>query len=398
MRSFFFSACLATTICTAMAIAQSPVAYVYVAEDTSDTTTTSPIAAYAASSDGSLTQIKGSPFTQVSGIMGGTNGTHFITVDMNGTTTHQYLHVYDVASDGVIGEEVSKQDLHEWCGSDGPAEFDHTGQYVYVLESQPCGGGYLSFALSKSGELTFKGSFVEGSSPFYSLPVFSGNDNFAYNFTPSADSQEPCPTNSFIGLGREGSGALENIGFSETDPTPPAGYQVFQQGLVTDDPTNHLASVIYSQDGLCGQNGFTPNALASYTVESNGDLVSTNTWENVAQLDGYLGSGAGIKLNAAGNILAVTVGAGIQFFHFNGAAPITPFTGTGIVGTSGDIDTMTWDNDNHLYALDGKSGKLYVYTATTTTAVEAPGSPYLPPNNCTSGGCWPQNLIVRRIP
>ena len=130
MRSFFFSACLATTICTAMAIAQSPVAYVYVAEDTSDTTTTSPIAAYAASSDGSLTQIKGSPFTQVSGIMGGTNGTHFITVDMNGTTTHQYLHVYDVASDGVIGEEVSKQDLHEWCGSDGPAEFDHTGQYV----------------------------------------------------------------------------------------------------------------------------------------------------------------------------------------------------------------------------------------------------------------------------
>ncbi len=112
-------------------------------------------------------------------------------------------------------------------------------------------------------------------------------------------------------------------------------------------------------------------------------------------LAGYIAIGdAGMKLNASGNILAVAVGTGIQFFHFNGAAPITTFTG--VIGTSGYISTMAWDADNHLYALNGRSGKLHVYTATTTSVVEAPGSPYLPPNNCASG-CQ-QTLIVRRLP
>ena len=101
-----------------------------------------------------------------------------------------------------------------------------------------------------------------------------------------------------------------------------------------------------------------------------------------------------MKLNTDGNILAVTVGTGIQFFHFNNAAPITTFTG--IIGTSGYISTMTWDGANHLYALNARSGKLHVYTATGTSIVEAPGSPYVPPNNCSTG-CQ-QTLIVRRVP
>src|SRR6185437_15038824 len=113
------------------------------------------------------------------------------------------------------------------------------------------------------------------------------------------------------------------------------------------------------------------------------------------QLAGFTPPGGGtMKLNAAGTILAITVGTGIQFFHFNGASPITAFTG--IIGTSGYISTMAWDGYNHLYALNAKSGKLHVYTATATGVVEAPGSPYLPPNNCSTG-CQ-QTLIVRRIP
>ena len=133
MRSFFVSAFLLTTICAGVAIAQSPVAYVYVAEDQTSASTSSPISVYAASSAGKLTQIKGSPFTQTSGTMVGTNGTYFVTVDQNDSTSHQYLRVYHVASNGVIGEEVSKQDLHEWCEMDEGGELDHTGQYVLSL-------------------------------------------------------------------------------------------------------------------------------------------------------------------------------------------------------------------------------------------------------------------------
>jgi hypothetical protein len=200
-------------------------------------------------------------------------------------------------------------------------------------------------------------------------------------------------------MGRESSGALQNISFSETDPTPPAGYQMSQVGLnlLTDDPTNHLASLVQWGNGPCGGSGGGAG-LASYTVQSNGDLVSTNTWENMPQLAGFLALGGGaMKLNPAGTVLAVTVETGIQFFHFNGAAPITNFTG--VIGTTGFISTIAWDNDNHLYALNGRSGKLHVYTVTKTGVVEAAGSPYLPPHgSCTAGGCSPQNLIVRSIP
>ncbi len=70
--------------------------------------------------------------------------------------------------------------------------------YVYVLEDQQCGGGYLSFALSKAGDLTFKGALAGG--PFYVLPKFSGNDKFAYTFVPNEYSDDACPTQTFLGL------------------------------------------------------------------------------------------------------------------------------------------------------------------------------------------------------
>ena len=392
MRSLVFSVCLA--ICSGAAAAQT-VAYVYVAENRPSATATSPITVYAASSTGRLTQISGSPFKQTTGTMSGTNGSHFITVDQNSTTTHQYLHVYNVGSNGVIGGQVSKYDLHNWCEMDGGAEFDHSGQFVYVLDASSCGGKYQSFKLSKSGFLTFEGSLDVGDPSCLTLPKFSGNDKFAYTFAPTPTSDFPCPTSAFVGLGRDSSGALQRIGFSETDPTLPSGYQATQTGRVSPDPTNHLAALVeFLNGGPCGDSGV-EDRLVSYTVQTDGSLVSTNSWDSLPSLAGFTPPGGGqIKLNAAGTILAVTAGTGIQFFHFNGAGPITPFTG--IIGSSGYISMMSWDKANHLYALNARSGRLHVYTATSTGVVEAAGSPYLPPNTCATG-CF-QSLIVRSTP
>jgi len=395
MRCSLLAAFLLTTAITGVAAAQS-VAYVYVAENRPSATATSPITVYSATSAGKLAQIAGSPFKQTVGTMSGTNGSHFITVDQNFTTTHQYLHVYKVASNGVIGSQVSKYDLHNWCEMDQGAEFDHTGQFVYVLDAQSCGNALQSFSLSSSGYLTFRGSLtLPNGGPFFQKPpVFSGNDKFAYTQIPSDGSDAPCPTTSLIGMGRESSGALQRIGFSETGPTPPAGFITSQTELLTNDSTNHLASVVEFQEGPCGESGI-QQRLASYTIESNGNLVSTNTWDKMPLL-GASGVGVDMKLNPAGNILAVAIATGVQFFHFNGAGEITPFTG--IIGTSGFISTMSWDKSNHLYALNGRSGRLHVYTATATKVVEAPGSPILPPNNCTTtGGCPFQKLIVRSV-
>ncbi|HTW60694.1 MAG TPA: hypothetical protein VMD55_02735 [Terracidiphilus sp.] len=399
MRSVLASVCLVTATCTGVALAESPVAYVYVAEQGPNQITTGPIFVYAASSAGKLTEIKGSPFTQAqtTGYLIGTNGTHFLAVDANPQTSHQYQRSYDVSSDGAIGDEVSTVDLHEWCDTDDGGKLDHTGQYVYVLDAGECGGNMQSFSISKTGQLSLIGN--TGSSaddaPIFALPVIAGNDMFAYTWNNSSDTA--CPNEVFSLMTRESSGALENdSSFTETDPAPPAGDQAYQYfpGLATDDPTNHLATVVYFGDnGDCND---TQPQLASYTVENNGDLVSTNTYQDMP----YPAQPTinQVILNPAGNILAVSTGTGIQFFHFNGASPITPFTG--IIGTSGYISTMSWDKDNHLYALNALSGRLHVYTASSTGVVEAPGSPYNLPycgyaHNATN---CPQTLIVRRIP
>ena len=85
----------------------------------------------------------------------------------------------------------------------------------------------------------------------------------------------------------------------------------------------------------------------------------------------------------SGKYLAVGGTSGLQLFHFNGANPITKFTG---LITTDPINQLFWDNSNHLYALSQNSGKLFVFTVTSSGAKEAPGSPY----SITS----PINLIV----
>jgi hypothetical protein len=383
--------CLALS--TGAAFAASPVAYVYVAEDA--TVSSSPITVFSATSSGKLTHVKGSPFTLKSQeTLVGTNGTHLVTID--NTPGTPYLRSYDVASDGVIGKEVSSFALHTWSYWGGSAELDHTGHSVYVYTTR---GDYslLNFSLSKSGDLAFQGIANNAYEP--GLPAIIGNNKFAYGFNNyCGDGGNGCDCgspNQFVALNRESNGSLEGIAFSETDPIaqPGTGNYYYPAGAITNDATDHLAVVVNVANGPCELDA--PNQLASYTVGSQGDLVSTNTWENMPVLpNSYLGP---IALNPAGTILAVAEGTGTQFYLFNGAAPITPLTG--IIGISGAIAAMAWDKDNHLYALN-TSGKLHVYTATKTSVVETPGSPYEGIPYCGSTGninCS-QTLIVRSAP
>jgi hypothetical protein len=140
--------------------------------------------------------------------------------------------------------------------------------------------------------------------------------------------------------------------------------------LITDDPTDHLAIALYAEkDAPCG----TTKApqLGSFTADSKGNLTTTNTSANMPSV----ASGINVmRMSPSGNLLAVATGTGVQIFHFNGSSPITKFTG--VIGTTGFIRDLQWDKSNHLYAINGASGNLHVYTITTTTAVEAAGSPY----------------------
>jgi WD40 repeat protein len=397
--------CLLAAPCTDTASAQ--VAYVYVQ-------TAKGVNLYDASSTGKLSLVSGSPF-QTTGQMIGSNGTHFITLGTD------YVHSYPIASNGALKEQVSEINTQSYsdadCGTTAGAVLDHTGQYLYVS----LGGGSLppdsgqgaatscdalqTFSIGKSsGELTFKGatSFgsVQGSTSFAPLPTFSGNGAFAYEilccYSDSGDSL-------LTGFSRESSGALTNSDplvpdnapaaqqpgwFYQPVPErltgePPPLYPVASATDIAADSTNHLAVLVcpvQPEPSGCWDGTSYPYQLASYTIGSKGQITSTNTWENMPTLP--LAASAcddgcptiGMTISPSGKILAVSVATGVRFFHFNGAEPITEFTG--IIGTSGYISSMQWDNSNHLYAVNGASGKLHVYTVTTSSAVEAAGSPY----------------------
>jgi len=365
-------------------MASAQVARVYAQDGTS-----APIYAYNSSSTGKLTTISGSPFKETIGLLVGTNGTHLITMG------NWYVHSYKVSSTGALGAQVSEINtqlyLPAGTGSAFNAELDPTGAYVYVMfNTSCCDVDILTFEVSTSGALTFKGSTSKGQ-VYGGPPAVTGNNKFAYALTLDAGQFLDF---SLAAFSRESTGVLNAISASETNPTPgPAGtYSIMSDAA--SDPTNHLAVVVMPYNGTIVNGaiiGYGPQQLASYTVGTQGDTVSTNTWADMPMLPLQYGTSMAIlRINQTGKILAAGAGPGVQFFHFNGAAPITTFTG--IIGTSGFISTMGWDKDNHLYALNAASGKLHVYTVTSTKVVEAPGSPYSNIPYC--GGCQ-QTLVVR---
>jgi hypothetical protein len=377
------TALLPVVLCSS-AFAASPVAYVYVQPPVGGTTTTAPIHVYSAASDGKLTQIKDSPFTQTTGNIIGTNGSFLVTEGSG------YVFSYAVESSGGIGKLVSKINTSLYTGSKcgtsefvntGSGEFDHTGKYVYIslgTLSEAC-ELVQTYAVSKTGELTFQGK-TDADNWWTDRPVVTGNNEFA----ESLSSHNGITCCNFTAFSRESStGVLNVIKATETDPTPnPSSDEALVP--VTDpspDPTDHLAVAVWPENGGTFQ-------LASYTVNSHGDTISTNTWENMPSL---LESAHQLKLDPTGKYLAVATGTGVQIFYFNGAKPISKFTE--VVGTSGYIATMAWDGSGHLYAINGDSGKLHVYEGTTKSVKEVSGSPY--DNACGTDDC---TLIVRIIP
>jgi hypothetical protein len=376
MRPICLIACL-TMLCTCTALAQE--AYVY------DYIPNKGVYAYDASSTGKLTLIKGSPF-KTAGQMVGTNGTHFVTSDSTS------VYSYAVESNGAIGKLVSDINTQHYSGSDCgtigyqgavAGEFAHTGETVYILLSGAPGDndgacdGIQTYGISKSGTFTFKGAtaFNQEASYFYAgnLPTLTGNGKFGYGFEYNIFDEDVCSPTLNIFAGESGGvlGYQDNL--LTPPPAPPSG-DSWILTAITDDPSDHIVLALYTTTDVDCNDGptFGPAQLASYTVNSQGNLTTTNTYENMPKLPGgdypYL-----MKLDPTGKILAVAMGTGVAFYHFNGADPITAFSG--IIGDSGQIALMAWDTRGHLYAQNSASGRMHVYEVTTKTAKELSGSP-----------------------
>jgi hypothetical protein len=333
---------------------------------------------YSASSSGALTAISGSPFKPGTQIVG-SNGSEFFTIG------HTSLHSFAVGSNGAIGSQLSDIGITGYGGGscagthdgDTSAVLDHTGKYIYVLlqnrevQSGDTCEAIESYIINSGGTFTYDGDTERTSlaPALVGLPSILGNETFAYSNNLSFGN-----SNDLIALKRESSGTLENSQFDETDP-PLSGGSYTAYNPDADSTGSYLVVQLVPAD-----QGGAPQ-LGSYTVDSQGNISSTNTSSDMPT---SALNEPNSTFSPSDNLLAVYADATetdepghIEIYNFNGAAPLTLNT-TLLNGTP--IDQVAWDSSNHLYAISKAQNMLYVFTATSTSATEdasySIGSPF----------------------
>jgi hypothetical protein len=358
--------CLLATLCATVAFAQtaptsSPVAFVYVSSTVNGNSYV--ISAFAAASNGRLTRVSGSPFpsdVQNMAVNGkylfGTNG-----ID---------IYSFSIASDGALTEVGSinaQQFNNPVTGGPGALFLDHTGVTLYdedIYGNNGANNTYQFFDIEKAtGQLNYLGMSSAASTQFWEPLSFTGNNVYAYGsncYHFDAD---------IFGFQRSSDGTLTALKITPEIPTAKSG-SFYCPYLATADPNNHVAISLQPLNANSWQPDGPPQ-LATYTAVSSGKLTTKSTYSNMPTSG--VNSVLDIDMAPSGKLLAVGGTAGLQVFHFKGNNPITHYTG---LLTTDEICQFFWDNDNHLYAISSKSGKLFVFTATPTSVSQAPGSPY----------------------
>lgn len=344
-----------------------PVAHVYVAS-TPANSGSNQIDGFAAGLDGRLTPILNSPYSFDDTVLS-VSGMKLFAVNR----TTPAIDSYSIGLNGAL-TYLTSTDYAQYnpadCGSAGWLFPDRTGADLYAMEFEgDCANNtYQSFATEKAtGGLKYLGNANGGAGSFFGiyLPAsFLGNNLYAYEATNNS-----CLYYEVWGFKRSSNGLLTSANSTTTLPAPPDGYRIYIPAQLATDPTNHVAMALWAANPP-GCSTLTPQ-IGAFTADADGNLTTTNSSANMPST-----SVTGVndmKISPLGNLLAVGGTGGLQIFHFNGAQPVTEFTG---LLTTDTINQMFWDNANHLYAISQAASKLYVFSVTGAAYHEAPGSPY----------------------
>ncbi len=376
MSNFRVMMCLGAALTSAAAFAQvqsqrnpepqagSPVAYVYVAAGTGNGNPNT-VVGYSAGTNGALTPIPGSPFQQNVNSMA-VNGKYLMAVDSSGPPN---IDTFKIGSNGALTYVTSSS-----CAQTGNSclyafnlFFDHTGSDLYAMEYDGSNDETASYSVNESsGVLNYLGNTITGAFPGdYTSTFFIGDNVYAY----SAD-QSSCMYPNIYAFQRESSGLLNSIGSQfSVQPTPPPGVRIYYPDLTVADPTNNLAMLEQPANPPGCAPG--PVQIAVFTADQNGNLSTKSTYKDMPATK--IQNPYDMKMSPSGKLLAVAGQEGLQIFHFNGAHPVTHYTG---LLTKEPINQMFWDNNNHLYAISYTAGQLLVFTITPTRHAKAPGSPH----------------------
>lgn len=358
-----FAASISTTPAAASTTA-APVAFVYVS---SGYTGHGKIYGYSAAPDGKLTPTPYSPYlAEVTSLA--VNSKYLFASGNEGVPN--FIYSFSIGPHGYL-TRVATTNVQQFPVSGDPLVnsliLDHTGTslYPYIYDYDTNNTAYMSLSVgSTTGKLAYLSETPESS--YYDSPLaFIGNNVLAY--------EASC--NEILGFKRQSSGSLVKINIGAPFPTAPAG-DTYCASNPAADPTNHLAVAMKT----AGSQNSGEVQIASYTVDTyNGNLTTTSTYKNMPKVAvaGASSSAGGyvytMSMSPSGKLLAVGGSTGLQIFHFNGASPATVDTGA---LTTAAIDQVFWDKANHVYAISSAVNKLFVFTLTSTSAVQAPGSPY----------------------
>ena len=348
--------CLIASLWPVLSSAQ--VAQVYVS-------TPSGIAVYNAASDGKLTAIKGSPFHTTAGQVSDSlvlNGNYLFAIAPGPTNFFTNIDSFLIESSGAIKFLSTTNTIPHVKNHNGyvlSLFSDKTGSTVYAgVEGQGTANlPFLSYSVEKeTGELNYTGQIQSDLAIPFPL-AFSGSNHYAYGAGCSE----------LKGFERLSDGVLI-YGHGGPLPEPAPGTDFCAVQNPASDATDHVVFVV---DPLGGKDS--RPQLATYSVESEGRLTTSSTYRNMPRV--AVGTVSSIQLSPEGNLLAVGGTLGLQIFHFNGSKPISALTGL-LNKTHAQFSDFHWDKHNHLYAIDRANQKLYVYTVTPWSVVQAPGSPY----------------------
>lgn len=349
---------------TANAAVAPPVAFVYVASSPSlDPKASNVINAFAADAAGHLTTIKGSPFTaNVADMV--VNGKYLFGLNR----AIPYVPRFLIEPGGAL-QWIQSTKVQTGCGGGiGPLILDHTGSSLYLQTSSAsdCLANVMqSFHVEKSSFLSILGS--QNTEQFFAPITFIGNNQYAYGGECTDNNGQPLTA--VFGFRRMSNGMLVLGPSAKAPEAKNSATQYYCPFLTAADRTNHIAVALSLNVFDPYHNTAGGTQLAAYTADNLGNLSTTSNDSNMPQVTAARINS--LSMAPSGKLLAACAENGLQIFHFNGASPVTQYTG---LLTKDPIGSCYWDNVNHLYA--SSSQKLYVFTITPTKVSQAPGSPY----------------------
>jgi hypothetical protein len=326
------------------------------------------ISAFVADSSGRLTEISGSPFHADDGALA-VNSAHLYGISNSATD----IDAYAIGANGALTDRTTTnyQKYSNGCGSAAWLFTDRTGANLYDMEFDgDCANNfYQSFnAKNANGSLTYLGTVNGGAGSFngiYLPATFLGNNTFAYEATNNS-----CMYYGVQAFSRSSKGLLNESNATTKLPVPPPNYRIYIPTFAAADSSQHVAiSLLAANPPGCDAGVNTQ--IASFTADASGNLTTTNTFATMPTSS--ISDVSDLKISPTGNLIAVGGAEGLQLFHFNGASPVTSYTG---LLTVNPVSQMFWDKQNHLYVISQKGNLLHVFTITGAKYVEAPGSPY----------------------